>query len=397
MSRAFETLLWHYHHRSAEALAQHKAGVPVVGFTSNAVPWELIRAAGCFPVLLSPDIDALEAPTPFADPLMEPTFDSRMRSIFDRLLAGSWSFLRLLIIPRTSEPEYKLYLYLREVARQNLSHNLPPVHLYDLLHTRSKISSKYGFDRTKDLAQHLKQFGAITPGSMAKAIAESNRARAALRRLQRLRTPKAPKISGTDALAISGAHYFMDRVAYAKLVNEVCKEFEKDAKSAPFSRRPRLLIKGMPLHHPGLHRALESQGAVVIVEDDWWGSRAAGPNIPIGKTATALVRGIFEEYYLRAPSPRILPSAAADLWFQRSVERRSNGVKPDLDGVVFYLPPDDDVYGWDYPRQRDFVHARGIPSLLIREDAARGFSRQTTAQIEQFTKSIGGRRNVARD
>jgi len=110
MSGAFEKLLWHYQHRSAEALAQHKAGMPVVAFTSSMVPWELIRAAGCFPVLIGPDLDVLDKPTPLADSLMEPVFDSRIRAIFNDVLSGAWSFLRLLIVPRTSEPENTLYL-----------------------------------------------------------------------------------------------------------------------------------------------------------------------------------------------------------------------------------------------------------------------------------------------
>jgi hypothetical protein len=43
------------------------------------------------------------------------------------------------------------------------------------------------------------------------------------------------------------------------------------------------------------------------------------------------------------------------------------------DGIVFYLPPDDDVLGWDFPRHRDYLDQLGIPHLLLRVDAA-GFS-----------------------
>jgi len=213
--------------------------------------------------------------------------------------------------------------------------------------------------------------------SLAAALAESNRARAALRRLQNLRAGDTPRVSGTDAFAISGALYFMDRVAYAKLVETACREL----KSAKPLRGPRLLIKGTPLHHPKLHQALESHGAVVTAEDDWWGARAAGPNIKSSRRSSDSIRAIFENYFLHAPSPRVSPAADADRWFQKTVSRG-------IDGVVFYLPPDDDVYGWDYPRQRDFVAARRIPSLLIREDATRDLSSETAAQIQHFIQSI---------
>jgi hypothetical protein len=385
MPGAFETLLWHYQHRAAEALSQHQVGVPVVGFTSNTVPWELVRAAGCFPVLVDPGFDALHSATPLADPLMEPVFDSRTRRLFESILSGAWNFLTLLIVPRTSEPEYKLYLYLREVERQKLSGAIPRLFLYDLLHTRSPVSEKYGLDRTRDLAKRLKDIGPINAKSLSKAVAESSRARVALRRLQNLRTGDAPRISGTDALAVSGALYFTDRASYAKLVSTLCSEI----KAAKPLRGPRLLIKGTPLPHQKLHQALEAHGAVVTAEDDWWGARAAEGTIASARGTSAIVGTIFENYYLRASSPRVSPASAADGWFQKALKRG-------IDGVVFYLPPDDDVYGWDYPRQRDSVSARGVPSLLIREDAGVGLSDQASAEIQSFVETAKRSRRVSR-
>ncbi len=363
---------------------RHKTGVPVVGFTSNTVPWELIRAAGCFPVLIGPELGDLDKPTPLADSLMEPVFDSRIRTIFNEILSGAWSFLRLLIIPRTSEPEHKLYLYLREVARHGSSDKQPPVYLYNLLHRRSPAGRKYGNDRTRELMERLRQIGPINAKSLSRAIQESNRARLAFRRLQNLRRGNAPRISGSQAHAIAGALYFMDRIEYAKLVNDVCCQYE----SAKLLRGPRLFIKGVPLHHARLHQALEAHDAVVVAEDDWWGSRAAEAAIaPRG--SASVVKAVFEKYYLHAPSPRVSPAADADRWFQNAVRRG-------VDGVVFYLPPDDDVYGWDYPRQRDFLRERSIPSFLIREDASRGFSGDTIARVQEFIRTIRRRPRASR-
>jgi benzoyl-CoA reductase/2-hydroxyglutaryl-CoA dehydratase subunit BcrC/BadD/HgdB len=380
-----QSLRWHYEHRAAEAIARHKTGVPVVGYTSNTVPWELIRAAGCFPILLGPDLQTLAHPTPHADKFMEPVFDPRIRGIFEEILSGAWSFLDLLVIPRTSEPEYKLYLYLREVERQQLSAAIPPLHFYDLLHTQNSISRTYGLNRTKDLLARLEKIGPVTSKSLGAAVVESNRARASLRKLQSLRLGPAPRISGTVALAISGASYFMERGGFAKLTEAACRKF----KSAKPLRGPRLLIKGTPLHHPKLHETLEAHGAVVVAEDDWWGSRAASNKIALSRSVSAAVRAIFADYYQNAPSPRVSPAARADRWFKKSIQQGING-------VIFYLPPDDDVYGWDYPRQRDFVASRKIPSLLIREDAASGLSAQATAEIESFIASLGGKRHGAR-
>jgi benzoyl-CoA reductase/2-hydroxyglutaryl-CoA dehydratase subunit BcrC/BadD/HgdB len=385
MPGALATLRWHYTHRAAEALARHKAGDRVVGYTSNTVPWELIRAAGCFPVLLGPELETLAQPTPHADKFMEPAFDPRVRGIFEEILSGAWSFLDLLIIPRTSEPEYKLYLYLREIERQKLSAAIPPLHFYDLLHTQNLISRKYGLDRTNHLLERIQQIGPVNAKSLAQAVAESNRARTALRKVQSLRAGSAPRISGSDALAISSTSYFTDRTAFTKLADAACQKL----KSARPLRGPRLLIKGTPLHHPKLHHALEAHGAVVVAEDDWWGSRAPGAKIPSAHGTPAAIRAIFADYYLNAPSPRVSPAAAADSWFRKTVRKG-------IDGVIFYLPPDDDVYGWDYLRHRDFVAARKIPSLLIREDANRALTPQMNEQIKSFIASLRRSRHGAR-
>jgi len=385
MPGALEVLRWHYQHRAAEALARHKAGVPVVGYTSNTVTWELIRAAGCFPVLIGPDLETLARPTPHADRLVEPVFDPRFRGIFEEILSGAWSFLDLLIIPRTSEPEYKLYLYLREVERQKLSAAIPPLHLYDLLHTQNPVSRRYGLERTKDLLVRLERIGPVSSKSLAVSVAESNRARAALRKLQHQRTGRAPRLSGTNAMVISGASYFMDRAAFAKATESACRQL----RSAKPLRRPRLLIKGTPLHHSKLHEALEARGAVVVAEDDWWASRAANGKISAARKASTTLRAIFSDYYRNAPSPRVSPAAHADRWFRKTVRQG-------IDGVVFYLPPDDDIYGWDYPRLRDFVAARKIPSLLIREDAAGGLTPKVAAEIESFIASLARSRHARR-
>jgi benzoyl-CoA reductase/2-hydroxyglutaryl-CoA dehydratase subunit BcrC/BadD/HgdB len=367
MTTACERLRWHYENRAAWALEQQRAGRPVIGFTANTVPYELIRAAGAAPVLVNPQ----GTTTPLADEWMEPVFDHSIRVTFDRVLAGDWSFLKFLIAPRTSEQQYKLFLYLREAARQGCA-NLPPTYLYDLLHTRTPRSQRYGLERTRELAQRLAAATghAITDESLTDAINESNAARAAIRRLLRLRRRAKPKLSGAEATALIGAWNFMDRKTFAELAVQAVNEL----KAAPSLKGPRLLLKGVALDHPRLHQVLESRGAIVIAEDDWHGSRAAGRDIALGKD---LLAGVFRKYYRDADSPRVYPVEVADAWFQREALRN-------VDGVIFYLPPEDDIRGWDYPRQKQFLDERGIPHLLIRED----FSEAMQEPIAAFVSNL---------
>ncbi len=340
-------------------------GQQIVGVASNTVPWEVVSAAGFTPVLLS----SRRAPAPLAEPYMEEGFDGRTRAVFDHLLSGDWNFLRTVVIPRTSEQEHKLFLYLSEVARQEPARKLPQVLLFNLLHTRSPEARAYGLARTRDLLQTL---GGASDERLLQTIAEGNAARNAVRSLLKLRTDR---LSGADAMTLIGAFYFMDRAEYARLAGAAAKAISL---RRPISG-PRIMIKGSILDHPHLHRAIERHGALVAAEDDWWGSRAAGNDI---STEGDPIEAIFLKYYEDAPSPRVFPAALADEWFHATV--------PDVHGVIFYLPPEDDVFGWDYPRQKRALNEQGIPHMMIRDDASMGdLSPQCHDQIEDFVVRLG--------
>jgi benzoyl-CoA reductase/2-hydroxyglutaryl-CoA dehydratase subunit BcrC/BadD/HgdB len=354
---AVERLRNCYQARPERALVQP---LPVAGITSNTAPWELLKAAGYFPVLLSPP----RGKTQYADIYMEDVFDAHIRGVFDCLLSGKWEFIDLVVIPRTSEQEHKLFLYLREVARKEPGRKLPKVLLYNLPHARSPEARAYGLDRTQELMEALPP---ISRDRLRDAIAESNKARAAVRSLLQLRSDR---LTGAEALQLIGAFYFMDRREYAALASAAAEELSH----RPLIPGPRVMVKGTPLDHPFLHQAIEAHDAIVVAEDDWWGSRAAGEDI---RADGDLRQAIFEKYYLDAPSPRVFPSAAADEWFCQTAST--------VDGVVFYFPPEDDVFGWDYPRQRRILDQRGIPHLLLRTDASAGdLSAEWHDKIEEF-------------
>jgi benzoyl-CoA reductase/2-hydroxyglutaryl-CoA dehydratase subunit BcrC/BadD/HgdB len=371
-----DTLTWHYENPAAEAMALAAGGAPVVGITSNTVPFELIRAAGAFPCVINsgnsnhPDISSF---------MEEGVFEERIRAIFGAAISGDLQYLSLLLIPRTSEQEYKLYLYLREVARMDPTRRIPPIYLYDMLHTRSSESHSYGLERMLCLKQRLEELtGKIAEDALLlHAIKESNAARQAVRKLLSLRRQEL-RMTGAEALALIGASYFISRDAYARLADETAKRI-KDR--IPLAGK-RLMITGASLNHRGLHRALERHGAVVVVEDDWWGSRSAGKDIADGPDDP--LSAIFEKYYSDTPSPRLFPFELSDAWFQ---ETSTDGI----DGVVFYLPPDDCVAGWDYPRRRSYLDERGIPHLLVRDDA-RSITEESHERIEEFVLSIGAGR-----
>jgi hypothetical protein len=76
------------------------------------------------------------------------------------------------------------------------------------------------------------------------------------------------------------------------------------------------------------------------------------------------------------------PPGEADAWFHREIERSQ------VEGVLFYVPLEDDVVGWDYPRHLAFVQSRGIPSLLVRESGAPEPGPALAQQVAGFVHSL---------
>ncbi|WP_457419366.1 2-hydroxyacyl-CoA dehydratase [Roseateles sp. P5_E7] len=323
---------------------------PVVGYVGNTVPVELIVAAGCMPVRIAP----VQGDPTLSDRFIESVSDTDVRLIFQLYCSGALDALDLLIVPRSTESQHKLYLALREARRAGVTSHGPGLWLYDIPHTQRASSHAYGVTRTHALWQALADIGGTTCDSAAlqQAIHAANRSRALLRRMhdQRWQQP----VSGRQAHVATGALRFMPPDA-----GHAALQAWLDAGGpAPVSPGPRLLVRGVPQDHAELHRLVESLGARIVAEDDDWGSRAGDPLI--SEDAEPL-EAVFEHHWRDVPCVRVHPNP--DAWFKAAV------ASPGLDGALFYLPRPDDVYGWSYPGDRELAERHGLPSLLIRDDA----------------------------
>lgn len=361
-------LCWYYEHQREANQRLLDSGKAAVAVSSNTVPFELIRAAGLVPIMLG-DFGVSDEP---GAKWLEPVFERRIRQIFNFIAGGHLDQSSSIVIPRTSEQEYKMFLYLTEMTRSgDLSARKP--YLYNLLHTQSKNSETYGLEQTFALWRHLKELGNTHAAAdeLRASIRLGNATREAIRSLCDLRAKS--QLSGVDAMRLIGAWRFVEPAEYTRLVTAAVQDLS--AAAAPGG--PRLLIKGLPLDNVNLHLSLEAQGAVVVAEDDWWGSRAAGEDI---NEAGDPVEAIFEKYYRHEPSPRLFPPEVADQWFLDHLT--------DVDAIVFYVPPEDDVFGWDYPRLVQAVEAKGLPHLLIDEEVHGGVSNTMDERIALFANKL---------
>src|SRR6187551_524896 len=107
---------------------------PVAILSWPAVPVEIVRAAGLRPIVVRGEM----APTPLADRWLEPdAFPNRLRQLVDSALAGHFRHAMCVVLPRTSDPDYKAFLYLRELIRRSVTPPEPPILLFDLLQSNA--------------------------------------------------------------------------------------------------------------------------------------------------------------------------------------------------------------------------------------------------------------------
>jgi benzoyl-CoA reductase/2-hydroxyglutaryl-CoA dehydratase subunit BcrC/BadD/HgdB len=340
---------------------------PTAVLSWPSVPAELVRAAGMNPFVVRGGASVTGA-TPAADAHLEhEIFPSRIRRLVDMAITGRVTGAACILVPRTSDPDYKCFLYLRECARLGIAPALPAVLLYDLLQSQSPDVPAYNAERTRVLLEKLASTTGRRPSldDVRHEITRTNKARAAVRRLLALRAGE-PRVTGAEVFPLLGAFWNLPPEEYAALAEEAANDF---ARRAPLAG-PRVLLAGAPVDSPALHAAIETRGAIVVAEAGPWGSDRAADDLECGSDPIAALAERYRTHTLGARTP-------ADI-LRASTTRALDGV----DAVVVSLPPDDAVFGWDYPALRDLLAARRIPHACLHGEPYGPLSPDDSARLD---------------
>jgi len=337
---------------------------PFVVASWPSVPVEIVRAAGFRAVIAR----GASSPTPTADQHLEPRiFPRRLRHLVEGALTGRLSQAARIVIPRTSDVDYKCFLYLREFVRRGVTSALPPVILFDLLQSRGAAVRAYDAARTHALFDDLSAASGRRPSvdDLHQEIVRANEARAAARRLMAFRRIVS-RVSGTEIFPLLAAFWELEPERYVAAVDGAASAFAKRSGLAA----PRVLLTGVPVDGPELHHAIESHGAIVVAEVGPWGSGAPGDDVRVDEDPFLALADKYRTDAIGARTP-----AAA-------LRRRIEQMLDDVDAVVVSLPPEDAVFGWDYPALRDVLRARGLPHVCLRGDPYQAPTSQEHAELD---------------
>jgi benzoyl-CoA reductase/2-hydroxyglutaryl-CoA dehydratase subunit BcrC/BadD/HgdB len=364
-----------YRERDRAALEWKAQGGQVVGCLGSDVPEELLIAAGLLPVRVCGDPEADLEP---ADPYIEHAFDPRVRSIFLRIIDGSYSYLDHLVVSSSSDALVRVFYYLRALRVADASLHIPDLHFFDLLHTRLRTSRLYSRDRGHDLKGVIERWcdREIADEDLVEAIGICEENRRLLRRLSDLRAPGPPRVSGVQALEVIGASMFLPRQEHSRLV----ASFLREAGFNDPLPGVRLFVTGSAQDYVQFYELAESCGAVVVGEDHDWGGRHSTGMTQI--TADP-IDGIVDRYYLRQPGTH-----------QSTVSERVAALlehvhDTDAQGVIAFIYEADDAPSWDFPAQREALESEGIPMLLLdRQPYNLDQTDELRRRVDAFVRSI---------
>jgi benzoyl-CoA reductase/2-hydroxyglutaryl-CoA dehydratase subunit BcrC/BadD/HgdB len=345
-----ETMKLHYKRRDLAARTWKQKGGKVVGYLSDDVPEEMIRAVGFFPFRISGDP---RGGTEEADRYTEPFYDPSVRSVLNMLLTGRYDFLDFLVVPHSSDAILRLYYHLRDIRQMDSTLKLPELHLFDILHTRFWTTGLYIRDRVREFKKKLEEWSGkeLSNEALSQAIAVGNENKNLLKKMSDLREAEPSLLSGVEALQIIGSSMMMLKEEH----NTLLRQFLSTEKR-PSGDKPRLFVEGSSIDNLQFYELVEPCGAAIVAEGHDWGNRSFDD--PVDPTLDPL-EAISERYHLRSPSPRMHSIGRRVAY---TVER---AMRAKSQGAIFLFLEWDSAPAWDYPDQKKALEEKGIPTLCF--------------------------------
>jgi len=138
---------------------------------------------------------------------------------------------------------------------------------------------------------------------------------------------------------------------------------------------PRVALMGAPVDGPALHAAIESHGAVVVAEPGPWGSEAALADGLSGADPFTVIAERCRQCALGLRTPRT------------TMRHRLAQLIGGVDAVVVSLPPDDAVFGWEYPALRAWMEEHRLPHVCVSGDPCEPLSAQDDERLSTLIGS----------
>lgn len=338
--------------RLARAKQWHMGGGKVLAYLGNTIPLEMVHAAGLLPLHL---VGKAGLATPLADQYLEPAFDPLSRSLFNRLLAGDYSFVAGLVLPRTHDAHQRLYYYLCELERKGSQYPLPKTHLLNLLHTPRESTRAYNLDRFREFQVFLEGISGkvVSQESLAESIDLFNRIRERLAAFNRLRADGL--VSGELAYQVYAAVQSYPPQESLPLITAICTGLNAKPVATSAKEKTKIVLAGNGVDHPGFHNHFDTQDFIVVGDYHSLGNHFLGEGLL--SVEGDLLQNLVDHYQNHSLSGRSFNTSAEDLCRFAQQQKAT--------AILFHYLLKEEALSWHYPKQHAAATAAGLRTALL--------------------------------
>lgn len=366
-----------YAQRDLAARKWQARGRKVIGYMCNAVPEELIIAAGALPVRITgtpgAPIDTMVkyvGSTAYAEGFMS--------TMLNGLVTGQFDYLDYLVLPQTRNTEESQYGHLEMIRELWPESNIPPIHKIDEAQTWSHTGVEHYYKQLKRFTEKLTQWTGycISDRRIRDAIDICNENRALLKKVQQYRL--AGKVTGQEMLMLVSTSFWMEKEEHNQYLRMLLRTLEE----RPASDAVPVYVDGSPLDHLALYTIIESCGARVVDEDNCWGMRSVEDMVDLERFPDP-TEALAQRYHYRKPCPYLYFPAGA-----RCEYCKEKLADTPAKGVIYYAMCNDAAQHWDYAMKKDEM-TRSLPVLPLLNESYELTDRDAlTEKIKAFVQSL---------
>ena len=370
----------YYAHYGLRAKELKGEGKKVIGYLSALGPVEIITAAGLIPLRLKGYVNE---PITRADAHMETIVCPFVRSVFDSVLKGTYSYLDGVVIPHLCDSTSRTY----DTWAYNVQ--LPYSHFLNVPHATDQPSIDFFKAVLGTFMKSLENFTgqSVSEEALAQSVKAHNRNREMMRQLYAVRQSNPPMISGGEMTRVLVAAMGLPVDESTRLIASVIDDVKGRPTKAP-ATSARIMIVGDQIDDTAMIEIVEAAGASMVMDDMSIGSKIYW--LDAAETKNPL-DGIAERYLRKIKLPTTFVGAGKP--YQESLEDRFGHVRGyvkdfDVNGAILFIYKYCDPYGFEVPALKSYIEALGVPVLYLEDEYSTSTLGRLKTRIEAFLEMI---------
>jgi benzoyl-CoA reductase subunit C len=334
------------------------SGKKVVGYTCSFMPPEIFHAAGMLPYRIRGiTTESME----IGDSYYGPYVCTFPKCLLQLAGEGKFNFLSGAVISTGCDAMRRLDECWRKTG-EDYQGSIPDFfHYFDVPHKTDPHAMKWFENEIRKLIKSVEEYYdvKITEENLKKSISLYNQGRKLLWEIEKLRSLKDSRISGTDAFSIAVAGTVMPRETFNETLEKLLSKLPK-RKSDTKNGSRRIMVAGSINDDIELVRLIENAGSIVVADNICFGIRSEADQVNIESNP---ISALTEHYLSNSVCPRMFGA-----YKQRFDLLKTKVERAGVEGVILQNIRFCDLHGSENGLfERDF-EKMGVPCLRLERE-----------------------------